>query len=98
MAWPPPSNPVITVSATQEARHAATAASAAEPPSARISIPASAVARWPAATAARIDRILTAVDAGGRRGRCRIVATLVPDRSLGRSLVLPRGALGLRSR
>ena len=39
----------MTVSATQEASEAATAASAAVPPSARISSPASAVAGWPAA-------------------------------------------------
>src|SRR5919199_3407714 len=52
MAWPPPRSPVITVSATHEARQAATAASAALPPAARISTPASAVAGCPAATAA----------------------------------------------
>ena len=40
----------MTVSATHEARQAATAASAALPPSARISTPAAAVAGWPAAT------------------------------------------------
>ena len=43
-AWPPPAIPVITVSATQDASEAATAASTAVPPSARISRPASAVA------------------------------------------------------
>src|SRR5262245_28689456 len=42
----------MTVSATHEARHAATAASAADPPASRISIPAAVVAGWPAATAA----------------------------------------------
>ena len=47
MAWPPPSRPVMTVSATQDARHIATAASAAVPPSARISAPAWAVAGMP---------------------------------------------------
>lgn len=41
----------MTLSATQDVRQAATAASAALPPSARISAPASAVAGWPAAIA-----------------------------------------------
>src|SRR5512133_439960 len=54
MACPPPSKPVITVSATQEASDAATAASAAVPPSARISTPAAVVAGCPAATPACI--------------------------------------------
>src|SRR5918912_173062 len=53
MACPPPSSPVMTVSATQEASDAATAASAAVPPSSRISIPASTVAGWPAASPGR---------------------------------------------
>src|SRR5438105_4961589 len=44
----------MTVSETQEARQAATAASAAVPPSSRISIPTVVVAGWPAATAACI--------------------------------------------
>src|SRR5438445_9429044 len=44
----------MTVSETQEARQAATAASAAVPPSSRISIPTTVVAGWPAATAACI--------------------------------------------
>src|SRR4051812_18495675 len=43
----------MTVSATQDARQAATAASAAVPPSARISAPASAVAGCPAAITRR---------------------------------------------
>ena len=43
----------MTVSATQEASDAATAASAAVPPSSRISIPASTVAGWPAASPGR---------------------------------------------
>ena len=43
IACPPPSNPVMIVSATQDARQAATAASAAVPPSSRISIPAATV-------------------------------------------------------
>src|SRR3954465_1588108 len=47
----------MIVSATHDARHAATAASAALPPSARISAPASAVAGWPAATAGEITRV-----------------------------------------
>src|SRR4051812_13952987 len=59
----------MTVSATQEASPAATAASAAVPPASRISIPASAVAGWPAATAAGTIE----------------AATLPGDRSLGRS-------------
>ena len=54
MACPPPSRPVMTVSATHEARQAATTTSAALPPSSRISAPASAVAGWPAATALRM--------------------------------------------
>src|SRR3954466_15325780 len=52
MACPPPSRPVMIVSAAHDASAAATAASAAVPPAARISSPASAVAGWPAATAA----------------------------------------------
>ena len=51
IACPPPSRPVITVSATQEARQAATTASAALPPASRISAPTSAVTGCPAATA-----------------------------------------------
>src|SRR5688572_1492403 len=58
MPWPPPRRPVITVSATHDARQAATAASAAEPPSSRISIPASTVAGCPAATPAFINLLL----------------------------------------
>src|SRR5919201_1831556 len=50
----------MTVSATQEAKQAATAASAALPPSSRISTPASTVAGWPAATAAFTFRYPTA--------------------------------------
>jgi acetamidase/formamidase len=46
----------MTVSATHEASEAATPASAAVPPSRRISTPASTVAGWPAATAAGITR------------------------------------------
>src|SRR5206468_103457 len=57
---PPPSSPVITVSATQDASAAATVASAVLPPSARISRPAAAVAGWPAAIAASIAPFLTA--------------------------------------
>ena len=56
---PPPRRPVMTVSATHEAREAATAASAAEPPSSRISSPTSTVAGCPAATAACTGRIVT---------------------------------------
>src|SRR5881227_2507292 len=54
----------MTVSATHDARHAATAASAALPPSARISIPAAVVAGCPAATAACIALFY--------RGACRV--------------------------
>ena len=46
----------MTLSATQDAKPMATTASAAVPPSARISIPTSAVAGCPAATPARIVR------------------------------------------
>src|SRR5689334_7051648 len=56
MACPPPSRPVITVSPTHEASEAATAASAALPPSSRISSPAATVAGCPAAIAAVIGR------------------------------------------
>src|SRR5919204_2898259 len=69
MACPPPSNPVITVSATHDASDAATIASAALPPSARISRPAAAVAGCPAATAASIAPVLTA----GTPGRLQAV-------------------------
>ena len=48
---------------------AATAASAAEPPSPRISSPASTVAGCPAAIAARIDCILTAVNVASQMKR-----------------------------
>ncbi len=44
MAWQPARRPLITVSATQDASAIATTASAAVPPSARISAPTSAVA------------------------------------------------------
>src|SRR5882762_3245601 len=57
----------MTVSATQDARQAATAASAALPPSARISAPAAAVAGCPAATAASIK--LAPAPSGPRRSR-----------------------------
>src|SRR5918912_4608647 len=66
MACPPPRRPVMTVSATQEASDAATAASAALPPSCRISIPASTVCGCPAATPA------------GRAEGAIPVATLLP--------------------
>src|SRR6476659_5932906 len=49
MACPPPSKPVITVSATHEASEAATAASAALPPACKISTPPPTVAGCPAA-------------------------------------------------
>src|SRR5262245_56339959 len=45
----------------------ATTASAAVPPSARISAPTSAVAGWPAATPGLMESRLTAVDLAGRR-------------------------------
>jgi small subunit ribosomal protein S15 len=61
--------PVMTVSATQEAREAATAASAAVPPSARTSRPASAVAGWPAAMPG----------AGNTFASLRFVVTLTKD-------------------
>ncbi len=54
IACPPPRSPVITVSATHAARPIATTASAAVPPSPRISAPTPAVAVFPAATPARI--------------------------------------------
>ena len=44
IAWQPASSPLITVSATHDASPIATTASAAVPPSARISAPTSAVA------------------------------------------------------
>src|SRR5687767_12965611 len=47
----------MTVSATHDARQAATAASAAVPPSSRISIPAATVAGCPAATAVGSIRV-----------------------------------------
>src|SRR5213083_370804 len=64
MAKPPDMSPVMAVSATHEAREAATAASAADPPSARISAPTSAVAGCPAAIAAPIDAILMGATVG----------------------------------
>src|SRR6266850_1051924 len=57
----------MMVSATHDARQAATAASAALPPSARISAPAAAVAGCPAATAASIK--LAPAPSGPRRSR-----------------------------
>ena len=59
----------MTVSATQEASDAATAASAAVPPSSRISIPASTVAGWPAASPGR--SIAATLVAGRDLGRAR---------------------------
>src|SRR2546426_10369780 len=52
---PPPPGPVSGLSATHEAKPAATPASTAFPPSARISAPASAVSRCPAAIAPLIE-------------------------------------------
>src|ERR671934_822355 len=85
MACPPPRRPVMTVSATQEASDAATAASAALPPSCRISIPASTVCGCPAATPA------------GRAEGAIPVATLLRDRASA-ARVLPARRRGLRSR
>src|SRR5919201_4562423 len=68
MPWPPPSRPVITVSATHDASVEATAASAAEPPSSRISTPAAVVASCPAATDAFTERFLTPLVSLGCRG------------------------------
>ena len=59
----------MTVSATHEASDAATAASAAVPPSSRISIPASTVAGWPAASPGR--SIAATLVAGRDLGRTR---------------------------
>ncbi len=56
----------MTVSATQEARQAATAASAAVPPSSRISRPASAVAGCPAAIPALTPDTVGAVHVADR--------------------------------
>jgi len=64
----------MTVSATQEARLAATAASTALPPASSTSMPASTVAGWPAATAACTRRTVPgecATIEGGEVGRCR---------------------------
>src|ERR671934_1667016 len=85
IACPPPSKPVITVSATQEASDAATAASAAVPPSSRISIPASTVAGWPAASPGR--SIAATLVAGRDLGRAR--ASFAARG--GRGAVLPGG-------
>jgi hypothetical protein len=68
IAWQPASSPLMTVSATHEASPIATTASAAVPPSARIPIPTSAVAGWPAATPARIAS--DTVSQGFRRSGC----------------------------
>ena len=59
----------MTVSATHDASEAATAASAAVPPSSRISIPASTVAGWPAASPGR--SIAATLVAGRDLGRTR---------------------------
>ena len=80
--WPPPSRPVITVSATHEASEAATAASAAEPPSSRISMPASTVAGCPAATAACTGRIVTISAQPPSPTRARFLVTLAVGRRL----------------
>ena len=48
---PPAPGPVSGLSATHEAKAAATQASTAFPPSARMRAPASAVSGWPAAIA-----------------------------------------------
>src|SRR5947207_3321553 len=92
----------MTVSATHEASDAATAASAAVPPSRRISTPARAVAGWPAATAGgrsatrRSYRRRRAGPAGDPVSPA--FATLPGDRSPGRARSFPDGVLGLRSR
>src|ERR671936_935269 len=59
----------MTVSDTHDASDAATAASAAVPPSSRISIPASTVAGWPAASPGR--SIAATLVAGRDLGRAR---------------------------
>ena len=59
----------MTVSAMHEASDAATAASAAVPPSSRISIPASTVAGWPAASPGQ--SIVATLVAGRDLGRAR---------------------------
>src|SRR6266550_370893 len=103
MACPPPSKPVITVSATQEASEAATAASAAPPPACKISIPAPTVAGCPAAIEAvtryarrarRCRRSRPAPVWRGtgdrRRSRQRAGRRRSPPRSGGRSRARPR--------
>src|SRR5919202_4265874 len=85
MACPPPSNPVMTVSATQETSDAATAASAAVPPSSRISIPASTVAGWPAASPGRSIAATLVADRDLGRARASFAARG------GRGAVLPGG-------
>src|ERR671933_787643 len=56
---PPPPGPVRVLSATQEAKPAATQASTAFPPSASTRAPVSAVTWWPAAMAPRISPSVT---------------------------------------
>src|SRR5262245_33727935 len=65
--------PVSTLSATQQVRTAATAASAAEPPAASIRRPTSAVAGWPAAIPAgtRVASFVPGVDGTRDRERPR---------------------------
>src|SRR4051794_40515513 len=102
MACPPPSSPVMIVSAAHEAREAATAASAADPPAARISSPASAVAGWPAATAAITREVLRPRSAVGS-SRAKTPEKRLRCYPSGRPQPRPhafflRGALGLRNR
>ena len=75
---PPPPGPVSVLSATHEANAAARHASTAFPPSARISAPASAVSRCPAAIAPLIARKRKAEPGG--HVRCQ-----APDASEGRA-------------
>src|SRR5687767_15907916 len=71
----------MIVSATHDARHAATAASAALPPASRISRPAAAVAGCPAATPAwRSPAIGSKTADPGRRGRVEGAGALLPFR------------------
>ncbi len=101
MACAPPSRPVMTVSATHDARTAATAASAAVPPSTRISTAAAAVAGCPAATEARIDPNPDGLAEGRvpvRAPRPDPPATLARDRVPARCVQGRAGRLGLRRR
>src|SRR5690348_7484021 len=94
--------PVSTLSATQQVRTAATAASAAEPPAASTRRPTSAVAGWPAAIPAGTelasfvpgaDRLDAGRPRDGRTGRAGAAGWAAAGASVARTLRVTRGSV-----